>query len=141
MTYQVTVLHINRPMVKQLVADLPSISPYKYEDQLGAFLSSQSTYDDSTLSEIVKVEYKFTDGWLIVTKTDDNPQHTVAPYPFVVTILDLDDAEVAGTYGPYTDEDQANDMAEVLLSGHQDDDPHTSYESRVTPVYPEGGRG
>ena len=139
--YQVTVLHINRPMVKQLVADLPSISPYKYQDQLGAFLSSESTYDDSTLSEIVKVEYKFQDGYLIVTKVDDNPQHTATEQPHVVTILDMDDTEVAGTYGPYAGEAEALALAEVLLEGHQDDDPDTPYEYRVTPVYLEGGRG
>jgi hypothetical protein len=125
--YSLQLLKLNAPIVKQTVAEAPE--PLSFEDRLGRLMHVTGSRD-------TQLVYDYMDGFVVLTKIEGPGPAPEAPYPFVVTILDLDDAEVAGTYGPYADEDIANDKAERLLERHRDDDPHTTYESRVTPVYP-----
>ena len=126
--YEVRILALGKPLVKQVVSELPK--PLNFVEVCGHLTNVEQSGDT--------YEYNYTDGFVLVHPiADDEPlAEAEAPYPFVVTILDLDEAEVAGTYGPYADEDIANDKAEQLLERHRDDDPHTPYESCVTPVYP-----
>jgi hypothetical protein len=128
--YSLQLLKLNAPIVKQTVAEAPE--PLSFEDRLGRLMHVTGSRD-------TQLVYDYMDGFVVLTKLVGPAPATEQPH--VVTILDMDDTEVAGTYGPYAGEAEALALAEVLLEGHQDDDPDTPYEYRVTPVYLEGGRG